>query len=70
MAARICTYCREKIHPLAVVCRFCGRDLPPLSPSRGRSRSWLPAFFLAAATLAGGALLAAEFFRERRNWLE
>ncbi|MFU8819274.1 MAG: hypothetical protein ACNA74_06065 [Desulfurivibrio sp.] len=70
MAARICIYCREKVHPLAVVCRFCRRDLPELPSSRSRSRPWLPVLLLTAATFAGGALLAAEFFRERRNWLE
>ncbi|WP_447977890.1 hypothetical protein [Candidatus Nitrospira bockiana] len=30
---RRCPYCAEPIQPSAVVCRFCRRDVPPLSDS-------------------------------------
>jgi hypothetical protein len=69
MASRICPYCREKIQRQALVCRCCKRDLPELPPVRGRGH-WLPVLVFTAALVAGGAVVVAEFFRERRNWLD
>ena len=28
--SRLCPFCAESIKPLAAVCRFCGRDVPPV----------------------------------------
>ncbi len=28
---KVCPYCAEGIKPAAVVCKHCGRDLPPIS---------------------------------------
>ncbi len=71
MASRTCEYCCEKIHPRAVVCRHCGRDLSPVGPAAPcRFSFWLPLVGLTTATVVGGALLAAEFIKERRNWLD
>ncbi|MDF1615124.1 hypothetical protein [Desulfurivibrio dismutans] len=72
MAPRTCTYCCEKINPRAVVCPFCGRDLPSSSPAPASCHFplWIPLVGLTAATLTGAALLAAEFLRERRHWLD
>lgn len=30
---RACPYCAELIQPSAVVCRFCGREVPPAEPT-------------------------------------
>ncbi|ADH86330.1 hypothetical protein [Desulfurivibrio alkaliphilus] len=73
MASQTCAYCYEKINPRAVVCPFCGRDLPsapPAAPASCRFPLWIPLVGLTAATLTGAALLAAEFLRERRHWLD
>jgi hypothetical protein len=27
ITTKICPFCRERIHPKAIVCRYCGKDL-------------------------------------------
>ncbi|MGV1097851.1 hypothetical protein ACUUL3_00380 [Thiovibrio sp. JS02] len=66
-----CPFCREKIHPLARVCRYCKRELPRLAPPRGKKGShWLAALLAAGVIVGSAAVVAAEFLRERKNWLK
>jgi len=70
MRTRICPFCKEAIHVQAVVCRYCRRDLPPAEqPRRKNSHAWLAAIAAAGIIVSGAAFLAAEFLRERKNWL-
>ena len=70
MNMRICPFCCEKIHYLAVVCRYCQRDLPELQQKNSSSIGWLFAITATAIIVSGTAFLASEFIKERRNWLE
>ena len=70
MRTRICPFCKEAIHFQALVCRCCRRDLPPVAqPRRKNSHAWLAAITAAGIIVSGAAFLAAEFLRERKNWL-
>ncbi|MFH1021267.1 MAG: hypothetical protein V1782_11770 [Pseudomonadota bacterium] len=70
MSTRICPFCKEQIHDQALVCRYCRRDLPPVKqPRRKNSHAWLAALTVAGIIVSGAAFLAAEFLRERKNWL-
>ncbi|MCX5864378.1 MAG: hypothetical protein NTW42_04840 [Deltaproteobacteria bacterium] len=70
MRTRICPFCKEDIHFQALVCRYCRRDLPPVTPPRKKnSHAWLAAITTAGIIVSGAAFLAAEFLRERKNWL-
>ncbi len=70
MRTRICPFCKEDIHFQALVCRYCRRDLPPVArPRRKSSHAWLAAITVAGIIVSGAAFLAAEFLRERKNWL-
>jgi hypothetical protein len=70
MNKRVCPFCREKIHPAAVVCRFCLRNLPEEQRPRSASGGWIAAITLLAVIASGSVIVASEFFRERRNWLK
>lgn len=67
---RTCPFCRETIHPEALLCRHCQQELP--APARsGRCRAgWLVALTLASVMAAGTAMLVRGFLKERRHWLE
>jgi hypothetical protein len=70
MHIRICPFCREEIHAQALVCRYCTRDLPSAKQrKRKNSHGWLAAITAAGIIVGGGAFLAAEYLRERKNWL-
>ncbi len=70
MRTRICPFCKEDIHSQALVCRYCRRDLPPMEqPRRNHSHAWLAVITAAGIIVSGAAFLAAEFLRERKNWL-
>jgi hypothetical protein len=65
-AERACPFCAELIKPAAVVCRFCGRDVPAWSPPAPAS---LPADYdslLAAYPTACDAVWEAAKFQ--RSW--
>lgn len=70
MSMHACPFCKEKIYPAAIVCRYCRRDLPESKSPRGGSGIWIAAITASAVIISGAALLAMEYFRERRNWLE
>ena len=70
MRTRYCPFCKEQIHYQALVCRYCTRDLPPkVQSQRKNSHGWLAAIIAAGVIVGGAAFLAAEFLRERKNWL-
>jgi hypothetical protein len=70
MRTRTCPFRKEDIHLQAPVCRYCRRDLPPVEqPRRKNSHAWLAAITVAGIMVSGAAFLAAEFLRERKNWL-
>lgn len=70
MHTRTCPFCREAIHPEALVCRSCQRELTP-APNSGKCRGgWLVALALAAVVTAGTAVLVRGYLEERRHWLE
>ena len=70
MRTRICPFCKEEIHGQALACRYCTRDLPPAEQRRRKSsRTWLAAITAAGIIVGTAAFLAAEFLRERKNWL-
>ncbi|HIJ91005.1 MAG: hypothetical protein OEV89_09905 [Desulfobulbaceae bacterium] len=70
MRTRTCPFCKEDIHTQALVCRYCRRDLPPMAQQGGKtSHGWLAAIVAAGIIASGAAFLAAEFLRERKNWL-
>lgn len=65
---QICPFCREKIQRLAVVCRFCNRDLPAPTPPRKKSSAALAVIAASAIIVTTSAIMAVEFLRERKNW--
>ncbi|MDG4475085.1 hypothetical protein [Thiovibrio frasassiensis] len=70
MRTRTCPFCKEEIHGQAMVCRYCTRDLPPVAQRQKKnSHTWLAAITAAGIIVSGAAFLAAEFLRERKNWL-
>ncbi|MBA2847719.1 hypothetical protein G4V39_07255 [Thermosulfuriphilus ammonigenes] len=66
---RRCPFCREKVHPEAVVCPHCQRELDPLKETSPSPWLWI---LTGLAGLGLGAALAIGFgfLRERRRWLE
>lgn len=69
MRTRICPFCTEDIPAQALVCRYCTRDLPPVEQRGQISHAWLAAIVAAGVIVSATAFLAAEFLRERKNWL-
>ncbi len=70
MHTQTCPFCREAIHQLAQVCRFCKRDLPRPTPAGKKSKSSrLPALLVAGLIVGSAMVVVAEFLRERKNWL-
>ena len=70
MRTRICPFCKEDVPAQALACRYCTRDLPPVTQRRREnSYGWLAAITAAGIIVSGAAFLAAEFLRERKNWL-
>lgn len=66
----ICPFCRETIHPEALICRYCQQELAGAGRS-GRCRTgWVVALALAGVMAAGTAMLVRGFLEERRHWLE
>jgi hypothetical protein len=70
MNMQTCPYCKEKIYSNALVCRYCKRDLPDMHAARPHAASWVPALLATAVIFTGAAVLAYEFFKERRNWVD
>ncbi|MEW6594339.1 MAG: hypothetical protein AB1413_05645 [Thermodesulfobacteriota bacterium] len=70
MHTRTCPFCRESIHPEALVCRYCQRELADAPGSASCRSGWLVALALAAVVTAGTAMLIRGFLKERRHWLE
>ncbi len=68
MFGKICPYCREKIKKDAVVCRYCHRELEPVSNGRCSSL-WVFAGFMGLA-LGAAAALGLGYVNERRRWEE
>ena len=68
MTMKICPFCREKIQRLAVVCRFCRRDLPAVPKPRKRSSGALALITASAVIVSTTVIMAVEFLRERNNW--
>ncbi len=68
MSMQICPFCREKIQRQALVCRYCRRDLPSVSKPAKKSSGLLGTLTAVAIIVTGSAILAAEFFKERRRW--
>lgn len=66
MFGRVCPFCRERVKKEAVVCRFCHRDLEPVTSSDVSTVGFFAAFFGLAVGV--GAMLLLGYRRERRRW--
>ncbi len=64
---RICPYCRERVKKNALVCRYCHRELEPLS---GSGADVSVGMLVGMLGIAAGTALAMfwGYFRERRRW--
>ena len=49
---RACPYCAEMIQPSAVVCRFCGREVPPAEQTGLPARTRVVLLLLIAGVIA------------------
>lgn len=70
MHTRTCPFCRESIHPEALVCRYCRHELADARVSTTCRSGWFVALALAAVATAGTAMLVHGFLEERRHWLD
>ncbi|WP_456433703.1 hypothetical protein [Thermosulfuriphilus sp.] len=66
---RPCPFCREKIHPEAVICPYCHREVEPLKGLHPSPWLWIVAG-LTGLGLGAALAIGLGFLRERRRWLE
>jgi|GEM_PF-5169828 hypothetical protein len=62
---RPCPFCAESIQPSAVVCRFCGRDVPPSSGSASLPTTTKAALLILVVAVLLAALSQCHY---RVNW--
>jgi hypothetical protein len=55
---RACPYCASRILDVAIACRFCGRDVTPISDARPEPQGSSATTLIRAAALALFLLLA------------